>query len=121
MIGEVTAMPPQEYEAWLAGGGAGVQTVAATGEQLFRDLSCATCHVADGSGLGPSLVGLSGSLVVLADKRQVVADDNYLRESIMNPQAKVVLGFGPIMPAFQGTIDEEKLVELIAYIKAPKQ
>ena len=119
MIGQVIAMTPQDYEAWLAGGrstGSAVQN----GERLFADLACITCHKNDSSGRGPSLSGVFGSTVLLTDGRKVVADENYLRESIMNSQAKVVLGFQPIMPTFQGMVSEENLMQLIAYIKTLK-
>src|SRR4029079_8539601 len=91
-----------------------------TAERLFSPLSCNTCHKPDSTGRGPSLHGVFGSTVQLADGRQVVADENYLRESIMNSQAKVVQGFQPIMPAFQGMVSEENLMQLIAYIKTLK-
>jgi cytochrome c oxidase subunit 2 len=119
MIGQVIAMTPQDYEAWLAGGrstGSALQN----GERLFSELSCITCHKADSTGRGPSLHGVYGSSVQLTDGRRVVADDNYLRESIVNSQAKVVAGFQPIMPTFQGQISEENLMQLIAYVKALK-
>jgi cytochrome c oxidase subunit 2 len=119
MIGQVIAMTPQDYEAWLAGGrstGSALQN----GERLFSELSCITCHKADSTGRGPSLHGVYGSSVQLTDGRRGVADDNYLRESIVNSQAKVVAGFQPIMPTFQGQISEENLMQLIAYVKALK-
>ena len=119
MIGQVIAMTPQDYEAWLAGGrstGSALQN----GERLFSELSCITCHKADSTGRGPTLHGVYGSTVQLSDGRRVVADDNYLRESIVNSQAKVVAGFQPIMPTFQGQISEENLMQLIAYVKALK-
>jgi cytochrome c oxidase subunit 2 len=120
MIGEVTAMEPEAYAAWLASGGTGV-TTAQSGEQLFRDLACATCHLPDGTGRGPSLVNVAGSMVKLTDGRTVLADDNYIRESIVNSQAKVVAGYQPIMPVFQGMISEDNLMQLIAYVKAQKK
>ena len=120
MIGEVTAMEPQDYEVWLASGGTPVST-AQNGEQLFKDLTCITCHLADGKGRGPSLVNVAGSTVQLADGRKVVADDNYLRESIVNSQAKIVAGYQPLMPVFQGMIGEENLMQLISYIKSLKK
>lgn len=120
MIGEVTAMEPQDYEAWLAGGRVG-STTAQTGEQLFKDLTCSTCHLADGKGRGPSLLNVAGSTVQLIDGRKVTADDNYLRESIVNSQAKVVAGYQPVMPVFQGMIGEENLMQLISYIKSLKK
>lgn len=119
MIGQVIAMEPQDYEAWLAGGrttGSAVEN----GEKLFTTLACITCHKTDTSGRGPILAGVFGSTVDLQDGRQVVADENYLRESIMNPQAKIVRSYQPIMPTFQGTVSEENLLQLIAYIKTLK-
>jgi cytochrome c oxidase subunit 2 len=119
MIGEVIAMEPQAYEAWLAGGATG-GSLAANGEQLFKDLACVTCHPATGVGRGPSLANLAGNPVKLADGRTVVADDNYLRESILNSQAKLVAGYPPLMPMFQGMVTEEQVVALIAHIKSLK-
>jgi len=119
MIGKITAMEPQDYEAWLAGGrttGSAVQN----GERLFSELACSTCHKPDSTGRGPWLGGVFGSTVTLADGRKIVADENYLRESVMSPQAKVVQGFQPIMPTFQGMVSEENLLQLIAYVKTLK-
>jgi cytochrome c oxidase subunit 2 len=116
MIGQVHAMAPEEYASWLSGGTSGASPVAA-GEKLYNDDACVTCH---DTGRGPSLNGLAGSTVELADGRTVVADDTYLRESIVNSQAKIVKGYQPIMPVFQGVISEEGLMNLIAYIKSLK-
>jgi len=120
MVGSVIAMTPQDYEAWLVGGASG--SALNTGEKLFNDpaYACVTCHKLDATGRGPTLYGLFGSTVALAGGGKVVADENYLRESIMNPTAKVVEGYLPIMPTFQGTINEENLMQLIAYIKTLK-
>jgi len=119
MIGQVIVMTPQDYEAWLAGGRS-TGTAVQNGERLFTDLACVTCHKTDSTGRGPSLLGVFGSTVTLTDGRKVVADENYLRESIMNSQAKVVQGYQGIMPAFQGMVTEENLLQLIAYIKTLK-
>jgi cytochrome c oxidase subunit 2 len=119
MVGQVIVMEPQDYEAWLAGGRM-TGTPVENGERLFTSLACITCHKADSSGRGPILNGVFGSTVQLVDGREVVADENYLRESIMNPQAKITAGFQPIMPTFQGTVSEENLLQLIAYIKTLK-
>ena len=120
MIGQVIAKTPQDYEAWLAGNQAS-RSITQNGERLFNDLSCITCHKADSTGRGPTLHDVFGSTVQLTDGRKVVADENYLRESIMNSQAKVVQGYQPIMPPFQGQINEENLVQLIAYIRTLKK
>ena len=119
MIGEVIAMQPQDYEVWLAGGRS-TGTAAQNGERLFSDLACITCHKTDSTGRGPSLLGVFGSQVELTDGRKVTADENYLRESIMNSQAKIVKGYQGIMPAFQGMVSEENLMQLIAYIRTLK-
>jgi len=120
MVGEVIAMEPQAYEAWLAGGGT-IASAAPSGETLFREYGCASCHLLDSTGRGPSLANVAGSQVKLNTGATVTADDNYLRESIMNSQAKVVAGYQPIMPPFQGVINEENLMSLIAYIKTLKK
>jgi cytochrome c oxidase subunit II len=122
MIGKVIAMEPQAYEAWLAGGTAGASVPPAQlGEKLFTDLACITCHRLDATpAVGPTLAGVYGGQVPLTDGRTVTADDNYLRESIMVPAAKVVRGFQPVMPPFQGLVAEEQLLQLIAYIKTLK-
>ena len=117
MIGKIVAMAPDDFEQWLAGG-AGAASPAAGGEKLFAELACNTCHKPDSSGRGPVLNGVAGKPVLLADGSTVVADDNYLRESIMNPGAKIVAGYQPLMPTFQGLVSEEGLLQLISYIKS---
>ncbi len=116
MIGWVTAMEPADYQAWLSGGPATASPVAA-GEKLFQDLGCASCHQGT-TPRGPSLAGVYGKTVELAGGGSVTADDAYVRESIVNPQAKVVAGFQPIMPTFQGLVSEEQLLQLIAYVRS---
>jgi cytochrome c oxidase subunit 2 len=122
MIGWVIAMEPAAFQAWLAGTGPGAAAPAPAtgGEVLFQQLGCVTCHRPDAKGLGPPLVGLFGSSVRLQDGRTVVADENYLRESILTPQAKITAGYQPVMPTFQGLIHEEDVMQLIAYIKSLK-
>jgi cytochrome c oxidase subunit 2 len=117
MIGWVYVMEPPEYEAWL-GGGAGEGTLAERGDKLFHDLACANCHHPDGSGRGPSLEGIYGTSVELEGGAKVVAGDDYIRESILSPQAKIVKGYQHIMPTFQGLVTEDQLLQLIEYIKS---
>src|SRR5271165_908512 len=117
MIGQVVVMEPAQYEAWLSGGGT-TGSLAANGESLFQQLGCPTCHRSDTQGRGPNLVGIFGKPVQLEDGRIVAADENYIRESILNPSAKIVSGFKPIMPVFQGLVGEEQLNALVAYIKS---
>ena len=118
MVGWVTVMNEDDYENWLAGGGT-EGTMAQQGEQLFGQLGCSTCHPLDQQGRGPSLRGVYGSRVQLQNGQTVVADDAFIRESILNPNAKVVAGYRPdVMPTFQGQITEEQLLQLIVYIKS---
>ena len=117
MIGTVIVMEPAQYQAWLAGGGT-EGTMAERGAKLFNDLACTTCHLDSGQGRGPSLKDIVGKAVDLADGSSVMLDEGYLRESILNSQAKVVRGFTPLMPTFQGLISEEGLAALIEHIKS---
>jgi cytochrome c oxidase subunit 2 len=117
MIGWVTAMEPAEYQTWLGGGAAG-GTMADNGAKLFQDLACSSCHLDNGQGRGPVLKGAYGKSVTLQSGQTVTLDDAYIRESILTPQAKVVAGFQPIMPTFQGLVTEEQLLQLIAYVKS---
>jgi cytochrome c oxidase subunit II len=117
MIGWVTAMAPADYQAWLSGGSTG-GSMAEAGAKLFTDLACVTCHLDTPQGRGPVLKGLVGKQVLLQNLQTTTFDDAYIRESILNPQAKVVSGFQPIMPTFQGLVTEEQLLQLIAYVKS---
>ncbi len=117
MIGEVIVMDQTAFQAWLSGGGA-EGSLASNGQQLFQQLGCSTCHRFDTQGRGPNLIGVFGKPVLLEDGRTIVADENYIRESILNPGAKIVSGFKPIMPTFQGQVSEENLMALVAYIKS---
>src|SRR6476659_1230225 len=117
MIGQVVVLEPAQYQAWLSGGGA-TGTLASNGQNMFLQLGCATCHRSDTQGRGPNLVGLFGKPVQLEDGRVVTADENYVRESILTPGAKIVSGFKPIMPVFQGLVSEEQLNALVAYVKS---
>ncbi len=116
MIGRVVVMEPRDYQAWLSGSDG--QPLAVRGQQLFQQLACVTCHLNDGTGRGPSLAGVYGSKVELANGTGVTADDGYIRESILTPQMKLVSGFQPVMPTFQGLVNEEGVMSLIEYIKS---
>jgi len=116
MIGTVFVMEPQDYEAWLAGGGSGV-VATASGEDLFQAKACNTCHREDSAALAPILVGIVGHEVELADGSKVLVDNEYLRESILAPSAKLVAGFNPVMPTYQGQLSEEEVLNLITYIR----
>lgn len=117
MIGWVNVMDPIEFQAWLAGG-SGSESLASAGSKLFAQHACNTCHRPDSLARGPNLEGLFGKTVTLQDGRTVTVDETYIRESIVMPNAKIVAGFQPIMPTFQGLISEEGLLQLVAYVKS---
>ena len=111
-------MQPTDFDNWLSGN-ASQQSPAVAGQQLFQSLGCVSCHGANGEGgRGPGLVGLFGSRVSLNGGQTVTADEAYIRESIENPSAKVVLGFNPIMPTFQGQVTPEQLIQIMSFIKS---
>lgn len=115
MIGRVVVMEPKAYQAWLSGD-TGLP-MAARGEQLFQQLGCVSCHLNDGSGRGPSLAGKYGAQETLANGTTVTVDDTYIRESVLTPQMKLVVGYQPVMPTFQGQVNEAGLMSLIEFVK----
>lgn len=117
MVGTVYAMRPEDYEAWLRGGNAPQATLASTGARLFRQYGCSGCHRPDASVAAPDLRGLYGRPVPLEGGGTVIADEGYLRDSILNPAAQVVAGFKPIMPSYRGQISEPDLLAIIAFLK----
>ncbi len=118
MTGSIIVMEPREFDNWLSGN-TGSGTPAAQGQQLFQSLGCASCHGQNGEGgRGPTLAGIFGNKTQLQTGETVPVDDTYVRESILNPQAKLVAGFGAIMPTFQGQVTEDQLVQLVAFIKS---
>lgn len=133
MIGQVVVMELAQYQSWLSGGGeelagAGqapsapaMGSLAAEGQKLFQKLGCDACHRLDAQGTCPMLAGLYSRPVRLQSGETIVVDDSYVRESILNPAAKVVAGFQPLMPAYQGRVSEEELVQLIAFIKSLRE
>jgi cytochrome c oxidase subunit II len=117
MIGQVFVMTQAEYQSWLGGHATGISSAAA-GETLFQQLACNTCHGEAATPRGPSLVGLFGKTVKLEGGRSVTADEDYIRESILNPRAKIVAGYRPIMPTFTGLITEDGILDIVAYLKS---
>jgi cytochrome c oxidase subunit 2 len=116
MTGLVIAMDPRDFATWLSSGS--YQSPAAAGAALFQQLGCNTCHRADSERRAPVLSGLYGQPVRLTTGEIVIADDNYLRESILDPNAQIVEGYQPIMPTFRGRVSEDQVNQLIAYIRS---
>jgi cytochrome c oxidase subunit II len=117
MGGDVVVMEPDEYARWLDAH-RGAPDMAARGEALYRSYGCSGCHGANAAVRAPNLVGLYGKPVPLADGTVVVADERYIRDSILLPAKEVAAGFEPIMPSFAGRVAEEDLLDLIAYVKS---
>jgi cytochrome c oxidase subunit 2 len=125
MIGQIVAMPKPDYQRWLAGSGTG-ESLATAGKTLFMRYGCSGCHGSDGVGgsqsqstvRAPSLVGLYGSTVTLADGTLVKADDRYIRDCIVTPARQRVASYLPVMPSFAGEMSEEDLLKIVAYLKS---
>lgn len=120
MIGTVYVMSQPDYNTWL-GAGSGEGSMAEQGQSLFNQLGCANCHaslVNNNNGRCPNLNGVFGSRVDLKDGTRVKADESYIRESVMYPQAKIVAGYDDIMPTFKGLITEDGMLKLIEYVKS---
>lgn len=117
MIGTVTVLEQLEYERWLSGGDSG-EPLAVAGARLFDQRGCGSCHSGESDARGPSLAGLFEEEVPLEGGGTATADEEYLRESILNPHAQIVAGYGPIMPTYEGIISEEGVLQLVAYIKS---
>ncbi len=115
MTGWVVVMEPADFQRWL--GEASEGSLALEGRKLLLKYQCVSCHSADAHARGPVLERLYGTPVTLTDGRTVMADESYLRQSILDPDAQVVAGFQSIMPTYEGQIDEEELIALIEFLK----
>lgn len=113
MIGVIVVMEPAQYQAWLAGSSSD-EPPKVTGEKLFSQYGCVTCH----SSRGPTMAGLYGREVDLMNGGKTIADEEYLRNAILEPSKELVKGYPPIMPSFKGQLTEEQVMQLIAYIKS---
>ncbi|MGB7290789.1 MAG: cytochrome c oxidase subunit II [Thermodesulfobacteriota bacterium] len=124
MLGKVVVLSPEAYDIWEKGAGTteeiGVASLPAAerGEQLYKQSGCNACHSLDGSsGVGPSWKSLVGHKVTMQNGEEVTVDENYIRESILEPQAKIVKGYQPVMPSFKGILSDDDISALIAYMK----
>ncbi len=123
MLAKVVVHPPGEFEQWLATASDFLKTMspAEAGELIFRRRGCGQCHSTDGTAkIGPTLKGLYGEQVRLADGSTAEAEDNYIRESILEPNAKIAAGYQPVMPTYKGLLKDEEITALIEYIKSLK-
>jgi len=130
MIGTIIVMTPVDYAHWLSGGDSestmsspvtGLTSLVMGGNTLFnKEFNCISCHKHDGTGQGPSLQGLFGRKVELEGGGFVTVDEGYIRESILQPNAKIVKGYKPVMPTYQGQLQETDITQLLAYIESLK-
>jgi cytochrome c oxidase subunit 2 len=116
MIGQVTVLAPEDYKKWLQQSNSGM-SLAQNGERLFASMGCNSCHSGNAAARGPNLAGVYGSRLTLTDGSQVLVNDAYIRDAILNPSEHVTAGFAPIMPTYQGQISEDGLIDLVEYIK----
>ena len=117
MIGSIVVMEPSQFQNWLTSGKPG-DSLAQSGDRLFRELGCSGCHMGNSQIRAPRLEGLFGRPVPLASGKIVRADEGYIRDSILLPQADVTAGYEPLMPTYAGRLSEEQVMELVAYIKS---
>jgi cytochrome c oxidase subunit 2 len=116
MIGEVTAMTPDDFQKWLQQSTSGM-SLAQNGERLFASMGCNSCHNGTAAARGPNLAGVYGSKLQLTNGSEVLVNDAYLRDAILNPSEHVTAGYTPIMPTYQGQVSEDGLIDLVEYIK----
>jgi len=116
MIGEITVMKPEDYQAWTEGSTSGM-SLAQNGERLFASLGCNACHSGNAGARGPNLAESYATKVQLTNGSYATVDDAFLRDSILNPTMHTTAGYAPIMPTYQGQISEEGLIDLVEYIK----
>ena len=116
MIGEITAMTPDDYEKWTHESTSGM-SLAQNGERVFASMGCNACHSGNAAARGPNLAGVYGSKLQLNDGSQVLVTDAYLRDAILSPSQHITAGYAPIMPTYQGQISEDGLIDLVEYIR----
>jgi cytochrome c oxidase subunit 2 len=116
MIGDVVVMSPDDFKQWLANSTSG-NSLAQNGERLFASLSCTACHNTRPDARGPNLVGVYGSHLTLSSGQTITADDEYIRQAILNPSQHITQGYSPIMPTYQGQISEDGVIALVEYLK----
>ena len=117
MLGKVVVMDRGGYQAWLTRQGSG-QTLATAGKQLFEAHGCSGCHMGKSSVRAPSLDGIYGRSVALESGEVILADEAYIRDSILQPDKHIAAGYEPIMPSFAGQLKEEEILRIVAYIKS---
>ncbi len=120
MLTKLIVHEPGEFDKWLEDSASFVKNLPPTeaGQKLYETRGCMQCHSVDGTvKIGPTFKDLFGEQVALMDRKKVTVDENYVRESIVDPQAKVVAGFDPVMPTYKGRLKDEEISAIIAFLK----
>lgn len=117
MTGRIVVQTQTDFEQWLAHQDVS-GTLAAQGEALFRQFGCSGCHGTGAKVRAPHLDGLYGKPVPLSDGTIEIADERYIRNSILQPRTKVTAGYEPVMPSYEGKVSEDEVVALVAYMKS---
>jgi cytochrome c oxidase subunit 2 len=123
MLGKIIAHEEEDFKQWLASSKAPASDLppAEHGAKLVQQNACLTCHSLDGSRMtGPSFQGIFGREEHMSDGSTVTVDENYIRESILEPKAKVVEGYQPVMPTYQGSMSDTEINAIIEYLKQQK-
>jgi cytochrome c oxidase subunit 2 len=123
MLSTLVVHTRDDFDAWLKKAANYLKTLppAEAGKILYQRRGCSQCHSTDGTaGTGPSFKGIYGKKQRMSDGRDVLADDNYIRESILEPQAKIVAGYQPVMSTYKGLLSDDDITELIEFIKSLK-
>jgi cytochrome c oxidase subunit 2 len=120
MLAKVVVHPRGEFDPWLQEASDFLTRMppAEAGELLYRQRGCPQCHSVDGTpGIAPTFLGLFGGTETLTTGEQVLVDENYVRESILNPRERVTAGYDPVMPTYQGRMRDEEIAAIIEYLK----
>lgn len=124
MLSTVVVHTPEDYDKWLKEAANYLKTLppAEAGKMLYQRRGCSQCHSIDGTaGTGPSFKGIYGTETKLSNGSTVLVDDNYIRESILEPQAKIVAGYQPVMSTYKGLVSDDEITAIIEFIKSLSQ
>lgn len=117
MIGWVYVMTPADYATWLASGEK-TESMSGQGARLFSQFGCASCHTGASDATGPSLVGIYGKPEKMATGETRTVDEDLIRKAILVPTSVHQAEYKQMMPTYQGQLDEEQILQLIAFVKS---
>ena len=116
MLSKVVAVSQEEFDKWYQ-----TKDADPPGLQVIKFKGCASCHTVDGRPLvGRSFKGIYGQTHTFSNASPTVVDENYIRQSILEPQARIVASYEPVMPTYQGPLKDAEITAIIEYLKAPE-